>query len=271
MFFWTKPRIQLLGVMVFVLLVGCTDKCCPICHDSIIPEKIAPRVYCVPRLVGTVLIDGKVEEDAWKYALCLNDFRMRDKLNGSFLDTRSVATTGATVYLAWDDEYLYFAAEIEDEDVAAEVTGRDAQLWVQDVIEIFIKPRKDKYHYYEFEFSPHGDILDIFWLSRGRQQLRSTESFEWNADGIRAASVVEGTLNRTEDRDKGWKMEAVIPLSAFTMTCRSPLPGDEWYFAIGKIDHSAYLERREVSSTTLGAGFHEYESYDILRFVKPKK
>ena len=72
--------------------------------------------------------------------------------------------------LLWDREYLYFAAEMDDSDLYADVKDRDGMTWNNDVFELFFKPADDKPGYYELQVNAAGTIA---WrtLKKQRTQL----------------------------------------------------------------------------------------------------
>lgn len=53
--------------------------------------------------------------------------------------------------MLWNDEYLYFAAMMEDPDVLATVTERDGPIYDDNDFEIFMDINSDGRWYYEFE------------------------------------------------------------------------------------------------------------------------
>ena len=56
---------------------------------------------------------------------------------------------------------------MEDGDLFAEKTEHDADLWFDDVFELFFKPSAGFSGYYEFEFNPRNVVLDIYFPQRG--------------------------------------------------------------------------------------------------------
>ena len=88
-----------------------------------------------------------------------------------------------------------------------------------------------------------------------------------------SAVKLRGTLNKYDDRDKGWTVEGRIPWTAFKPTGGRPAVGDRWKFALCRYDYSVYLERPELSSTAplTQADFHRYEDYGELVFVGAKE
>lgn len=221
-----------------------------------------PRTFACPRATGPIKIDGKLDETAWKKAGVIKNFWLTDR--------GPLASSQTTVYVLWDRDNLYLAAVAEDQDVWCTLTERDAMLWQEDVLEFFFKPREDSRHYYEFQFSPTGVILDAFWPSRSRVNL-TLFAKPYNPD-LEIKTQVDGTLGNWEDQDRSWTLELRIPFSAFAKTCPPPQAGEKWLFAACRYDFSAYLEKTEISSSArLATGsFHTYQCYDYLEFVKEK-
>ena len=64
------------------------------------------------------MIDGKLDDAAWKNAQVVEEFTAAWLPEG-----RRKPPTGTKARLLWDREFLYFSAEMEDWDVFANVTG----------------------------------------------------------------------------------------------------------------------------------------------------
>ena len=67
----------------------------------------------------------------------------------------------------WDDKNLYFFAEMEDEDLYADLSEHDERIWENDVFELFFKPHDHRFAYYEFQVNAKNAVLDMFLASRG--------------------------------------------------------------------------------------------------------
>jgi hypothetical protein len=206
-----------------------------------------------------IKIDGALDEAAWKKAEVLKDFAV-------YWQNRP-AKTATTARLLWDDNYLYFAAEMEDSDLYADITQRNGMTWLNDVFELFFKPSEKKLAYYEFQVNAANTQLELFFPSRGSggyQRFAPLTKF-----GMESAVKLEGTLNNAADKDKGWTVEGRIPLSAFLASGDKPKPGARWRFALCRYDYSVAFERVENSATAplTQADFHRYEDYGELTFV----
>jgi hypothetical protein len=215
------------------------------------------------RATGPIRINGILDDIAWEKAQPLRDFAV-------FWQKRK-ARTATTARLLWDDRHLYFAAEMEDHDLYATVKERNGQTWNDDVFELFFKPDPKKLAYYEFQVNARNTPLELFLPSRGSGGYARFGPLTPPL-GLKSAVRLRGTLNRWQDKDKGWTVEGLIPWSAFKPTGGRPRPGDTWHFALCRYDYSVYFDRTELSSTAplSVSDFHRYEDYGTLTFVGEK-
>ncbi|MFN3653388.1 MAG: PQQ-dependent sugar dehydrogenase [Armatimonadota bacterium] len=225
----------------------------------------APAAEC--RWAETpIRIDGKADDPAWKTAAVLDGFGM------PWLGKEAPRLrAGTRARLAWDREYLYFTAEMDDRDLYAAVREHDGMTWHDDVFELFFKPTVEHAGYYEFQVNAAGTKLDMFLPRRGDggyDRYKSDGDFH-----LESRVELRGTLNRRSDRDRGWTVEGRIPWRDFLRTGGRPEPGEEWRFALCRYDYSADAEKPELSTTaplTRGS-FHQHEDYAPLRFVGPDR
>ncbi len=218
---------------------------------------------------GTITIDGKADEESWKEAEVIDNFAP------FWLTTPQgavrAAFTSCKARLLWDEEFLYFHAEMEDADLYADVTEQDGACWNNDVFELFFKPNPASRAYYEFEVSAANTHLDMFLPSRGSggyTRWKSERKFEWQTK-----VVLRGTLNDWKDRDKGWSVEGRFPWKDFEPTGGRPKAGDAWKFALCRYDYSVDFEQPELSTSAplTRPDYHHYEDYSTLMFRGPQK
>jgi hypothetical protein len=212
------------------------------------------------RATGPITIDGQADEATWKQAEVLDDFVV------GWQDNRPAATA-TRARLLWDDEALYFYAEMADADLYADVTRHDGMCWLNDVFELFFKPADDARAYYELQVNAAGTMLDMYLPSRGAGgygRFAGTWDFQWEAKVAR-----RGTLNKWQDADQGWSVEGRIPWVDFARTGGRPAEGDQWRFSLCRYDYGVEFESAELSSTSplTRPDFHRYEDYRRLRFV----
>jgi hypothetical protein len=233
------------------------------CH-----AEFAPRSFELRRATEPPVIDGQTDESVWQTAQEIDEFF-------AYQSGGEPAAAKTSARLLWDDEFLYVALEMFDADirpssVTASQTGRDARLFLGDVIELFVREDRESPRYYEFEWSPKaGDVFD----ARFDERKFGPPGTDWNTDIISAVSV-EGTINDASDLDTLWTVESSIPLSAFGPVSA----GSEWTFTFARYDYfNPTSSDEQLMTSTIGdpdlpqagfaTGFHTYELYDDLQFV----
>lgn len=200
--------------------------------------------YRAPRIDG-VTIDGRLDE--WSSVPETEVFV--DTMTGAPDDPRTSAR------IAWDDENLYVAFEVEDTYLRATLSGDDPHLWEQDTVEIMADPGGDGRNYFELQLSPTEQIFDTRYDSR-----RIPQPFghvDWDS-GMRGATVVRGTPN-DEGGDEGYVAEMAIPWSAFAHgapPAERPRAGEEWRIALYVLDAVPNGQRAVGWSPPLVGDFH---------------
>jgi hypothetical protein len=159
-----------------------------------------------------------------------------------------------SVQLAWDALEIRILFQAEDAHPWATLTARDAPLYQEEVVEVFLDPVGDLECYFEIEVNPLNAVLDLV-LRRSRSGY--VKDFAWHCEGLRTAV--------TKDAD-GWRAELSIPFAAITPT--PPSNGTRWRANFLRIDRPPGTER-ELSawSPTGRANFHTAERFGFVEFV----
>ena len=241
-------RIQELFVIV-LLLFGT--------HPSFAEE---PAHYTCYKTNEPVRVDGKLDEPAWQKAPRSQPFA--DMVTGepAWFDTR--------VALLWDAHYLYIGFEIEEPDVRGTLTERDSKIYLDNDVEVFIAGKDT---YYEFEINALNTIYEVFWIwkdvfkpgsrydvpewnlkNQRVMELAGIEKhlhprgsrwgfLEWDFPGLMHAVQIRGTVNNSEDKDKGWTVELAFPWEGMKWLAddRSlpPGDGDVWRIDCSRFQH----------------------------------
>ena len=94
-----------------------------------------PRSYDCFRTVDPIRIDGKLKEDSW----------LRARPTEAFVDIRGEGypepCKETTVRMLWDDNYLYIAATLMEDNIVAKLTQRDTIIYHDNDFEVFLDPR----------------------------------------------------------------------------------------------------------------------------------
>jgi cellulose/xylan binding protein with CBM9 domain len=181
----------------------------------------APRRAICYRTAARLVVDGRLEEAAWRAAPWSDRFVDIDGHRQPALATR--------MKLLWDDEFFYVAAELEEPDVRATLTERDAVIFQDNDFELFIDPDGDTHAYYELEVNAFNTVWDLMLLQPYRDGGPAIHA--WDIAGLQSAVNVRGTINRPGDRDEGWTVEIAMPWKILREAApgrTAPRPGDQW-------------------------------------------
>jgi len=237
--------------LVCILMAACT-------RDSEPQPEMEP--YQSPFIQTALQVDGRLTEPDWDRAETLS-------ITQVFHPKDSTAPVPAgTVKILWDDAYLYLGFSSEDDDIWSFSEEPDDTLWLGDVVEFFIKPSAESLTYYEFVMAPNGTLYDARYASRGAGGI---PRFRTWSSGARVATTIEGTDGDWEDTDTGYQVEVAIPWTAFTAENVPPVR-ETWTFGAFRYDYSkSYAAPYLLMSVPVSThGFHNYEAYQDLFFVK---
>jgi hypothetical protein len=213
------------------------------------PDKPDPRGYVCYRTSSPVLIDGIIDEKAWKDAPWTEDFV---DIEGAAKPLPRLKTHAK---LLWDDSNLYVAAEIEEPHVWANLRQRDTVIFFDNDFEVFIDPDGDTQAYYELEVNALATAWDLLLLKPYRDGGPPVTG--WNIAGLSVATHIDGTINNPADIDKGWTAEIRIPLAALK-ECAGPsgLPkaGDKWRIDFSRVEWRTIIDngtyKKELNPAT---------------------
>ncbi len=189
--------------------------------------------YTACRANGPIVVDGRLDEAAWRLADRSPRFEdLEEPGRPALFDTRAA--------VLWDDDYMYVGFWVEDPDVRATYTERDSMICEENDVEVFIAGEDT---YYEFELNALGTIMERFYVwqdayveagysaipefdlqgTRLVDTLGGTKTGhahprgrrwafrEWDMPGMKWAVHVDGTINDPTDRDRGWTAEIAFP------------------------------------------------------------
>lgn len=191
----------------------------------------APRRAICYRAAATPTIDGKLDDEAWARAPWSEPFV---DIEG---DRRPRPRFQTRVKMLWDAAYFYIAADMEEPDVWATLTERDAVIFHDNDFEVFIDPDGDTHEYYELEVNARGTPWDLMLVRPYRDGGPPLNG--WDIAGLELGVHVRGTLNRPGDRDEGWSVEIAMPWKILREAApgqRPPAPGDQWRVNFSRVE-----------------------------------
>jgi hypothetical protein len=177
-----------------------------------------PQNYVVKHIAKAPVIDGNIDDAVWQQAKWTNDFV---DIEG---DLKPRPPYKTNVKMLWDDSCLYIVARMSDPQVWATLKNHDDIVYHDNDFELFIEPGSTTHNYYEVEVNAFNTIFDLFLNKPYRNHGGGL--IGWDANGLRSAVKIQGTLNNTADTDEGWTVEMAIPFKAITMGFNPRIPKD---------------------------------------------
>lgn len=190
---------------------------------------LTPRGHLVHRATEAVVVDGRLDDPAWQDAPWTEPFV---DIEGDRQPTPRFETRAK---MLWDDDHFYLGVQMEEPHVWGSITERNAVIFRDNDIELFLDPDGDNHRYYEFEMNALNTIWELT-LERPYKDGGPAVS-PTNLPGLQSAAFVDGTLNASHDTDRGWSVEVAVPLAALRTYNRGRLPqsGDRWRLNMSRV------------------------------------
>jgi len=166
----------------------------------------------VTRVASEIVIDGSLDEAAWRQAPTIGDLVQRIPVAGA------APTERTEVRLLYDEENLYIGVLCHDADpdrVLASQMARDARLNADDRLAIVLDTFRDQSNAFHFATNPAGAMVDGLVFANGET------NDDWDAIWI----------VKTKRSSDGWSAEFAIPFKSLSF----PSGQSVWGFNISRI------------------------------------
>lgn len=184
----------------------------------------------------------------------LPTIHLKETVNGS------APRLATTVEAFWTEYAFYVRFTCEDDFIKATMDRRDAPIYKEDVVEVFIDETGRLREYKEFELSPANVQFDA---AIAYDQGGPRVNVQWDARGW----VTQVVPIKEEDVAQGWIAVWELPFSLFEGG--TPSAGDVWRINFYRIDRGDDRKKDEYMawSPTGAVNFHMPERFGSLRFV----
>lgn len=129
--------------------------------------------------------------------------------------------------LAYSADYLHIRFDCLDEEIVADHTEIQSEVWRDNCVELFVSPSSDlSVGYFNFEFSCIGGIL----VARGHSRAERTRISKADLQEVTIETSLAGPQNVQFDSAQPWWVEAAIPFDLIERYAGVPRPqhGTVW-------------------------------------------
>jgi hypothetical protein len=204
-------RKAITPVAAFLTCLPCVLMCADLVHgrEAVFPPVDGRPAILVPHADQRPLISADFQDPAWTFAAEVSS------LLPSYASQSSVRPSPTKVLLLWDRSFLYVRFLCGGRPPRNVQFGRDADLYLGDVVEVFLSRFADVREYFEIQVSPANDVLDLRFAMPAAPEFQSdgvlTKNYSlhilqkdrsWNFAKLRTASRASGGL---------WVVDMAIP------------------------------------------------------------
>lgn len=213
-------------------------------------SKGKPAVLVV-RQAANFDINGKGDAREWRKA----DWIQLAKRKGA-----ADYTTRAK--LLYSDTGIYGLFSCEDSKITATMTEDFADLWTEDVVEIFLWPDESMPIYFEYELSPLNYELPILVPNLNGDFLGWRP---WHYEGLRKTRHATSIIRDKNGNPTEWVAEFFIPYALLKPLGNvPPEKGTIWRMNMYRVDY-------DQNSTSwawrpIEKNFHDFEKFGVIKF-----
>lgn len=196
-----------------------------------------PRGYVCMTAETAPVIDGKLDDAAWKSAPWSADFV---DIEG---DIKPKPRFRTRMKMLWDKNALYIAAEMEEPHLWANLAAHDSVIFQDPDFEVFIDPDGDNHLYGELELNAKNTTWDLLLSKPYKDGGKALNA--WEIMGLKTAVHLNGSLNNPGDTDKGWTVEIAWPWESLKEMSNTPVPpkdGDQWRINFSRVEWDIVIE-----------------------------
>jgi hypothetical protein len=225
-------------------------------------------VYKVAKAREPIIIDGKMDDAAWKNAevVSFDYFYRADK---------PVDKQKSKFRMLWDSANVYLFYECEDTSLTVRETIPDNRPYLDDCAEFFVVPIPDSVSmHFGFEINLNLAKAAYDYIMLWRYYNNRSFFISGYNPAYKVEATWDGTINNDKDKDKGWKMEFQIPfaaLSNFHLFAR-PRAGVKWAFQAVRQDRNLVDDRFRSTSTLfpiydIRLDVHQPNRFGLMEFT----
>ncbi|HEY9487350.1 MAG TPA: carbohydrate-binding family 9-like protein [Chryseosolibacter sp.] len=222
-----------------------------ICLPLGLYAQVTAKTALVIKKTNNFDVTGSGSADAWNNT----DWVTLEKRKGQ-------ATYVTQAKLLYSDTGIYALFSCDDSKITSTLQKDFANLWTEDVVEIFFWPDESVPLYFEYELSPRNHELAILVPNMDGDFLGWTP---WQYEGERKTRHAVEVKKDKSGKTTEWMAEFFIPFSLLKpLRNVPPQAGTEWRMNLYRIDYDD--QYTSWSWQPVAKNFHDYENFGLIRF-----
>ena len=215
-------------------------------------EERSRKTVAAHRTAEPPVVDGKLDDAVWQQASFVED------LHVVVSDEFAAPGQRSRIYVAFDDDNLYFAARFWDTDpgqIVAKVLTRKDVSFGEDGFTVTLDPFDQGRSGFMFDVNPNG--------MRSEGTFTDTDRQNWDWEGIWYAAARQD--------DEGWTAETAIPLKTLNFDPSQDAWGinfTRWHGAdneqYGWVSYNRSQNLERTGLVTGRAGLHQGHGLDVI-------
>lgn len=207
-----------------------------------------PNQYVSRKTSDTVVLDGKLTEASWNSVPFTEDF--------VDISTQTIPKFQTKAKILWDDNYLYIAAILQENQVWANISStchcidpeEDQVIFHDNDFEVFVDPDGSNHYYKEFEMNAYNATWDLVLNKpysdggyENSSRVYGEEGFDMQPPLACGVSIAGGAINdpSTSPDTLSWTVEVAIPLASLAVNETVTLPpkdGTFWRINFSRVE-----------------------------------
>lgn len=167
------------------------------------------------------------------------------------------------VKVLYSEKGIYFLFNCDDKKLTSTIKSDNEDLWVEDVVEVFLWTDEKFPVYFEYELSPYNYELPIMVPNNNGKFLGW---LPWHYEGEKRVQHATSGIKTGGNEIQGWLAEFFIPFKLLApLSNVPPVSGTKWRANMYRIDYDSGAEIPFAWQKVTGT-FHEYNKFGTYIF-----
>lgn len=195
-----------------------------------------PQHYVAYKTSKPPMLDGNLDEEVWTEVPWTSDF--------VDISTDVTPRKRTRAKIRYDDKFLYVGAQLQEDEIWANITKHDAVIYHDNDFEVFVDPSGSTHFYKEYEVNALGKTWNLCltkpYADAGYEnstRIFGKKGYDMNSQ---EAVRIDGKINDARVKSQGWSTEIALPIATLLVNQtenggRKPEHGAYWRINFSRV------------------------------------